>query len=601
MKRCVCTLHYNDKNSKMYNIYKFFEDYAIPTIKDYADRLGVDFVKLDKNDKKFKGTWNQLRCFELLDHYGQIMYIDGDCFIDKKFNENMFDIVPKFYIGVDKSSVRKHDLMSCNNMFYLLVVGKEYRDLFINNLPDIEKQTRHYYPCIFDRCTCYSLLNDNQYKYGTRLQREECWLNQIIYQNNLNNNIIDLSYYFSKYIDHARLFRYNDTKFVNKYILKKLTETKDIKNAHKYIIKKKKDDDKMIELFHPNVTPRMIDNVTKTLSSKWIAQGPQVKEFEKKFSEKISGYYPVATNSTTGALHLAYILSDIQEGDDVVSTCLTCTATHIPLLWMKANIIFSDIQKETMNIDPVDVEKKITNKTKAIVCVNYSGYPCDFEHLRYLADKHKCKLICDNAHGIKTTYKGKKIEDWCDYVIYSFQAIKFITTGDGGMIVCKSKDEEKLLKKLRWFGIDKEEKMEGTWDGKVDVVGYKYHMNDIAASMGIAALEDLDLTLMEHEEKFLVYKQLLPNHIPSTDERFNSWLFTIFHEKALDLQEYLKDHNIESGQIHYRNDQYKIFGGKKLNLPNMNYMEDKYLVLPMNAKTTLDEIEHICQTVKSFK
>jgi len=357
----------------------------------------------------------------------------------------------------------------------------------------------------------------------------------------------------------------------------------------------------MIELFHPNVTPRMIDNVTKTLSSKWIAQGPQVKEFEKRFSEKISGYYPVATNSTTAALHLAYILSNIQEGDDVVSTVFTCTATHIPLLWMKANIIFSDIQKETMNIDPIDVEKKITNKTKAIICVNYSGYPCDFEHLRYLADKHKCKLICDNAHGIKTTYKGKKIEDWCDYVIYSFQAIKFITTGDGGMIVCKSKDEEKLLKKLRWFGIDKEEKMDGTWDGNVDVVGYKYHMNDIAASMGLAALEDLDLTLKRYSMQYSLYKDKLGNMIiPSIDEKFNSWLCTIKTENSDKLQNYLKEKNIETGKVHYRNDQYKIFCGKKLNLPNMNYMEDKYLVLPMNVKTSKEDIEIITNNIKMF-
>lgn len=353
----------------------------------------------------------------------------------------------------------------------------------------------------------------------------------------------------------------------------------------------------MIELFRPNIPKKAFDNVKKTLKSKYIAQGPQVKEFEKEFADKVSGYYPIATNSTTGALHLAYIMSNIQEDDEVITTVLTCTATNIPLLWLKAKIVFADIQKETLNIDPIDVEKKINSKTKAIVCVNYSGYPCEFDKLRDLADKYNCKLICDNAHGIKTTYKDKPIEYWCDYVIYSFQAIKFITTSDGGMIVCKTSEEAKLLKQLRWFGIDKEEKMENVWNGRVDVVGYKYHMNDLSASIGLAALEELDSLLLRYKKKYELYKKLIGDIMLPVNNTQNSWLCTIKVDDADKISKILNDNDIENGRIHYRNDIYQIFGGNRLDLPNMNYMENKYLVIPMCNTTTNKDIKFICNII----
>ncbi len=358
---------------------------------------------------------------------------------------------------------------------------------------------------------------------------------------------------------------------------------------------------KNIQLFYPNINKNIISNVINTLNSKYIAQGPQVKQFENEFKNKISNYYPIATNSTTAALHLAYILAGIKENDEVISTVFTCVATSLPLLWLKAKIIFSDITRDTMNIDVKDVEKKITKKTKAIVCINYSGCPCNFDYLRFLADKYKLKLICDNAHGIKTIYKGKTVEEWCDYVIYSFQAIKFITTSDGGMLIVKDEDESKIAKKLTWFGMDKDEKAKGNWNNDIEIIGYKYHMNDLSASMGLAALETLDTLLEEYRQKFNLYKELLGNKIiPLYENNFNSWLCTVFTKNSKKLKDYLKSFDIESDQIHYRNDKYSILYGKRLELPNMNYMEDKYLVLPMNIKIELEDIKFISQKVLEF-
>ena len=356
----------------------------------------------------------------------------------------------------------------------------------------------------------------------------------------------------------------------------------------------------MIELFHPNIPKNVYKEVKKTLESKWIAQGPKVKEFETEFAKQVSGYYPVATNSTTGALHLAYIMSGIKDNDEVITTVLTCTATNLPILWLRAIPVFADIQQESLNISPEDVEKKITSKTKAIVCVNYAGLPCEFDKLRKIADKYNLKLICDNAHGIRTTYKGLPIENYCDYVIYSFQAIKFMTTGDGGMIVCKTLEEANTLKKLRWFGINKEEKMSGRWNGRVDIVGYKYHMNDLAATIGLASLKELDKTLERYKKQFELYKKYLGEYILHYSYDFIPWLCTIRVNNADKISKHLEEvYGIETGKIHYRNDIYEVFGGKRLDLFNMNIMEDRYLVLPMCCTTKKNDIKYISNAVKN--
>lgn len=360
----------------------------------------------------------------------------------------------------------------------------------------------------------------------------------------------------------------------------------------------------MIELFRPNIPDNVYVEVEKTLKSKYIAQGPKVREFEDKFKEKIvPDYYPIATNSTTGALHLAYIMSGISRGDEVITPVFTCTATTFPILWLGATPIFADIDFK-LNINPATIESKITSKTKAIICMNYAGYPCEFDKLRDIADKYNLKLICDNAHGIKTYYNGKPIEYYCDYVVYSFQAIKFITTGDGGMIVCKTKEEADLLKKLRWFGINKEEKMDGTWDGQVDVIGYKYHMNDIAATIGLASLDVLDSTLERYHRQYKLYKEYIHDSgrfLVHTDIDYHGnvpWLCTLYTINAQKLQNKLETHGIECGKIHYRNDIYKVFGGKRQeDLVIMNGMENCYLVVPMCCTTTDEDIKYICNTI----
>lgn len=368
------------------------------------------------------------------------------------------------------------------------------------------------------------------------------------------------------------------------------------------------DNGKNIVLFYPHIPKRAIELVTQTLSSRWIGQGPKVEAFEEKFSKMFcNGNVSIATGSGTDALHLAYILAGIKAGDEVVVPVFTCTATNIPFLYMGAKVKFADIQKGTLNIDPKDVKRLVNEKTKAIVCVHYGGLPCDIAELQEIASHWNIPIIEDAAHALGATYNGKHVGSISDYSMFSFQAIKHITTGDGGMLSFKNSEQSELTKRIRWFGIDRSAKQMGIWENDIKEVGYKYQMTDIAASMGLAALEEFNETLAYRRKLFSVYENGLKDISGIKlighgfqDREHAAWLCTVLVEKKrIDFQRKLIENGIESNQVHYRNDRYSILGGRRSDLPNMDLIEDKYLVLPLHTKVTVADVERICSIIKS--
>ncbi len=362
-----------------------------------------------------------------------------------------------------------------------------------------------------------------------------------------------------------------------------------------------------IVLFYPNIPKRALEFIERALNTRWIGQGPRVDEFETEFSNRFAeGRAAVAVGSGTDALHLAYIMAGIKEGDEVITPVFTCTATNIPLLYERAVIKFADIQASTLNIDPNHVKELVTDKTKAIVCVHYGGLPCDMKELRAIADNRGIPIIEDAAHALGATYMGKSIGALSEFTIFSFQAIKHITTGDGGMLIIKDKHLKEKAIRIRWFGIDREAKHLGVWENDIKEIGYKYQMTDVAASLGLAALEEFDQTLGFRRKLFKVYEEQLRN-VPGirfigggyVDREHAAWLCTVLVESRVDLQKKLRENNIESSQVHYRNDRYSIFGGKGTNLPNMDVVEDKYLVLPLHTKMNIADVERICRVIQS--
>jgi dTDP-4-amino-4,6-dideoxygalactose transaminase len=367
-----------------------------------------------------------------------------------------------------------------------------------------------------------------------------------------------------------------------------------------------------IVLFTPNIPENAIEEIRDTLSSRWIGQGPKVEIFESEFSKRFMAEKPcLSVNSGTSALHLSYIAAGLQEGDEVLCPVFTCTATNIPLLYLKVKLIFVDIDPETLNMSIPDLKNKITNKSRAIVVVNYGGLPANMDEINNVAQENSLIVINDNAHALGAKYKNQEIGLTSDFSMYSFQAIKHITTGDGGMIGLNSTqlDKKNLLKRVRWFGIDRESKQNGIWENDIKELGYKYQMTDIAACLGISALKTFDSTLSHRITLLNRYEHLLSDN-PDVKiiAKSNSislhaaWLFTIRIKNRRDLQKLLRENRIESNQVHFRNDKYSIFqnySNAKSEFPNMDQIEDEYLVLPLHTKMNENDVDRICEVIKN--
>ncbi len=366
------------------------------------------------------------------------------------------------------------------------------------------------------------------------------------------------------------------------------------------------DEKEGIVLFYPHVPKAAIEEVTKVLQSRWIGQGPRVAQFEKEFSEKFAGEgTSLAVGSGTDALHLAYILADLKEGDEVITPVFTCTATTIPFLYMGVKFRFADVDPHTLNINVEHVRQLVNDKTKAIVCVHYGGLPCDMDELRAIAREYNIPIIEDAAHALGATYKGKKIGEISEFTMFSFQAIKHITTGDGGMLIVQDKEIVPKAERVRWFGIDRSNKQKGIWENDIWEVGYKYQMTDIGAAMGLAALHEFDSTLAHRQKLFQAYRKGLKNAsgikligAEHTDRTHAAWLCTSLVEKRMDFMKNLRDHKIESGQVHYRNDRYSVLGGRRDDLPNMDAVEENYIVLPMHNRMTEENVNYVCEVIR---
>lgn len=352
---------------------------------------------------------------------------------------------------------------------------------------------------------------------------------------------------------------------------------------------------KPIVLFHPYVSEKARKAVNETLKTRWIGQGPKVDEFEQAFMEKFGVRNSLAVNSGTSALELAYELLGLKAGDQVITTPFTCTATNIPLLRRGVELIWADIDPVTMNISRKSIMNKITYKTRAIINVNMGGIKSNI-------GRFDIPVVADSAQALGI-FNG-------DFVINSFQAIKHVTTGDGGMLTVRNQDLYRRAKLLRWFGIDREQKKKDGWQAykhremtfDIEVAGFKYQPTDIMASMGIAHLSEYNKIIKQREDIFNVYRNGLKDipGIRMIDGPENVyWTAGVIVDSDRDsLAAKLKEYKIESNTIQVRNDIYKIFGGIRRNLDNMNFLEDKYLYIPLHNRMSVDDAQYIVDVIK---
>lgn len=362
-----------------------------------------------------------------------------------------------------------------------------------------------------------------------------------------------------------------------------------------------------VHMFHPYMNEQSIQNGVDVLRGKHIAQGPRVDEFEQQIKSRLKIPYPVTVNSGTAALHLALDIAGVSPGDEVITTPMTCTATNFPILQQYAKPVFADIQYETANIDPKDIERRITDRTRAILCVHWAGYPCDMDKIHKIAKKHGLKVVEDAAHALGASYKGRPIGAVSDFAAFSFQAIKHITTGDGGMLAMLKEDDYKAAVRKRWYGIDRNTRVPsvlGHADYDITERGYKYHMNDLAAAIGLGQLPDVPQILKRRKEIAERYRKELAG-VPGItlleyqeDRECAWWLFTMHVERRKEFCKAMLERGVEVSVVHYRNDQYSVFGPKRTDLPNLDKYEQDYISIPLHNRLTDEDVSHVIESIK---
>ncbi len=320
----------------------------------------------------------------------------------------------------------------------------------------------------------------------------------------------------------------------------------------------------MIPIVKPYIPPSeaLIPALKKTIYSGYIAQGQKVEDFEIQLGQYFENNNVISVNSGTSALHLSLLLAGVGPGDEVISTPLTAEPTNTAINQTGAKVVWADIEASTGLICPQSVQKLITNKTKAIMIVHYAGMVVNLNNFYKIRDNYNVPIIEDCAHAFGAEYNGKKLGFYSDYAIYSFQAIKHLTTIDGGLLVLKSSFDYKRAKKLRWFGLDK---TIPRLQNDIKEGGFKYHMNDVNATFGLVQLNYLEENVNKYIENGLFFDEKLKDADGIEIIKYHKntkpsyWLYTAIVEKRDDFIEYMRSNGVICSPLHLRNDRHSIF------------------------------------------
>jgi len=359
----------------------------------------------------------------------------------------------------------------------------------------------------------------------------------------------------------------------------------------------------------PSIDEATIASVADTLRSGWITSGPKVAEFEKRLSDYFGGR-PVRTfSSGTCTMEIALRIAGIGEGDEVITTPISWVATANVILEVGATPVFADIDPVTRNVDLDKVEAAITTKTRAIIPVYLAGKPVDMDRLYAIAAKHKLRVIEDAAQAIGSTWKGKPIGSFGDFVSFSFQANKNITTSEGGCLVMNNETEAKLAEKYRLQGVSR-----SGWDGiEVDVLGGKFNMTDIAAAIGLGQFAKLN-GITAHRRKLAKHyfatlgkdiESQTGAQLPPEDFTNTNWhLFQIELPERMtrpEFMEKMKAHNIGIG-FHYAPIHlfklYRSLGFKEGMFPIAERVGRQIVSLPMFYAMNEGDVERTCAAMR---
>jgi dTDP-4-amino-4,6-dideoxy-D-glucose/dTDP-4-amino-2,4-dideoxy-beta-L-xylose transaminase len=389
----------------------------------------------------------------------------------------------------------------------------------------------------------------------------------------------------------------------------------------------------MIPLFKVYMSKNASKEATKVLNSGFIGQGPIVEKFEEALQRRLHHPHIVTTNSATSAEHLAirmlmdsdknaknfegmaYWDSDwpgIKEGDEALCTSLTCTATNFPVLANGMKIKWVDVNPNNLNMDLDDLERKLSPTTKIIYVVHWGGYPIDLDRVKEIQEKCKTlygfkpAVIEDCAHSFGSNYKGKPIGSHGNYATFSFQAIKHLTSVDGGILICPHEKQYKRAKILRWYGIDRDDnRKDFRCETDIPEWGYKFHMNDVNASIGLTNLKEVDKNVIaKHKANAYYYNEQLKDvngvTLLENKDGYDSayWIYTIKVERQEDFMRMMQEKDIMVSRVHERNDKHTCVQDFRCSLPNLDKVVKEMICIPVGWWVTKEQREYIVESIK---
>jgi dTDP-4-amino-4,6-dideoxygalactose transaminase len=362
----------------------------------------------------------------------------------------------------------------------------------------------------------------------------------------------------------------------------------------------------MIDLFRVRMAPEARDAVARVLTPDeqgraYIGQGPLCDQFERAFGAFIGAPAPpLLLNSCTSAIDLALHLIGVGPGDEVITTPITCTATNSPPALRGARLVWADVDATTGNIDPADVARKVTARTNAIIAVNWGGRPCRYDAICSIDDR--IAVIEDAAHGpFDLPYDIRP-----DYTCYSFQAIKHLTTGDGGALSVPP-EQYRRAKLLRWYGLDRESGADFRCAQNIVEIGYKYQSNDIAAAIGLANLPGMAAAVKRGQANAKYYAHFLRDIpgvvVPPFDPQSSYWLFTLLVEDRAAFMAHLGERGIATSQVHARNDRHDAFRAVSESrgpLPGVDSFDARQVSIPNGWWVSDAQREYIANVIADW-
>lgn len=364
---------------------------------------------------------------------------------------------------------------------------------------------------------------------------------------------------------------------------------------------------------HQSIDDEDIKEVVKVLKSDRITQGFKIEEFEKALADYCGAQYAVAVCSGTAALQAAYLAAGIKSGDEVITTPLTFAATINPLIFLGAKLIFADIDESSLNIDPEEIKKKITNKTTSLAPVDFAGQACDYDEILEIAKQNNLLVIEDACHALGSEYKGRKIGSLAHMTILSFHPVKAITTGEGGAVLTNNKELYEKLKRIKHHGIIKKQE-KGNWYYEIEEPGLNFRLTDFQCALGLSQLKKLDKFISRRRKIAQIYnnafKDIKGIIIPKEKEYIKSaWHIYPIQVQGIDRRkifEQLQDQGI-GVQVHYLPLHLHPFyrnqlSYKKGDFPKAEKYYERAITLPLFPKMTNKEVKKVIKAVyESFR